>query len=134
MNSPWWAFTPEENTYVQETHPVAPPLPTGAPVEVFAFAGARLKLRAYNALLQGQFRHSDLLYSEGGFESGVGRSMGWSGASNRFRLGVSVPRALAVARTALRNRLAVDPLGEHSDSEGVRALVKLYLQIRCGQC
>ena len=32
--------------YVQETQPVPPPLPDGAPPEVFAFAGARLKARA----------------------------------------------------------------------------------------
>lgn len=65
VESPWWSFTPEENMYVQETQPVAPPLPAHAPAEVFAFAGTRLKLRGYDAFLQGQFRHSDLRYGEG---------------------------------------------------------------------
>ncbi len=65
IESPWWAFTPEQTMYVQETQPVAPPLGLDAAPEVFAFAGARAKLRAYNAFLQGQFRHSDLTYSEG---------------------------------------------------------------------
>ena len=65
IESPWWAFTPEQTMYVQETQPVAPPLGLDAAPEVFAFAGARAKLRAYNAFLQGQFRHSDLTYPEG---------------------------------------------------------------------
>jgi hypothetical protein len=49
--------------YVQETQPVAPPLGLHSPAEIFVFAGARAKLRVYNAFLQGQFRHSDLTYS-----------------------------------------------------------------------
>ncbi len=65
IESPWWAFTPEQTMYVQETQPVAPPLGRAAAPEVFAVAGARAKLRAYNAFLQGQFRHSDLTYPEG---------------------------------------------------------------------
>lgn len=63
IESPWWAFTPEQTMYVQETQPVAPPLGLDSPSEIFVFAGARAKLRVYNAFLQGQFRHSDLTYS-----------------------------------------------------------------------
>ncbi len=77
VESPFWAFAPEENMYVQETQPAPPPLGRDAPAEVFAFAGARTKLRAYNAYLQGQFRQSDLTYGEG-LRSGVGsRSIVW---------------------------------------------------------
>ena len=65
IESPWWAFTPEQTMYVQETQPIPPPLGLDAPPEIFVFAGARAKLRVYNAFLQGQFRHSDLTYGEG---------------------------------------------------------------------
>jgi hypothetical protein len=65
IESPWWAFTPEQTMYVQETQPIPPPLGLDAGPEVFVFAGARAKLRVYNAFLQGQFRHSDLTYGEG---------------------------------------------------------------------
>lgn len=65
LESPWWAFTPEQDMYVQETQPVPPPLPERSAPEVFAFAGMRLKARAHNAFLQGQFRHSALTYGEG---------------------------------------------------------------------
>jgi hypothetical protein len=65
IESPWWAFTPEQTMYVQETQPIPPPLGRDAAPEVFVFAGARAKLRVYNAFLQGQFRQSDLTYGEG---------------------------------------------------------------------
>jgi hypothetical protein len=85
IESPWWAFTPEENTYVQETQPIAPPLPANAPAEIFAFAGARLKLRVYNAFLQGQFRHSDLSYREGDLNQLLGEA--WAGVQFRTASG-----------------------------------------------
>jgi hypothetical protein len=85
VESPWWAFTPEENTYVQETQPIAPRLTAHAPPEFFAFAGVRLKLRVYNAFLQGQFRHSDLSYSEGNLNPVL--TEGWAGVQFRTASG-----------------------------------------------
>jgi len=88
IESPWSSFTPEQNMYVEETQPEAPPLPTGAPAEVFAFAGVRAKLRAYNAFLQGQFRHSDLTYDEGEINQVLGEA--WAGIEVRTSPGWSV--------------------------------------------
>jgi hypothetical protein len=60
IQSPWWSFSPELGDYTSA--PLAPVSTFSGhnPAEVFAFAGFRLKARAYNALLQGQFRHSDV--------------------------------------------------------------------------
>jgi len=60
IQSPWWSFGPELGDYTSA--PVAPVTSFSShnPAEIFAFAGFRLKARAYNALLQGQFRHSDV--------------------------------------------------------------------------
>ncbi len=60
IQSPWWSFSPELGDYTSA--PLAPVSSFSGhnPAEVFAFAGFRLKARAYNALLQGQFRHSDV--------------------------------------------------------------------------
>ncbi len=88
IESPWWSFTPEQDMYVRETQPVPPPLPAGAPPEVFAFAGARGKLRAYNAFLQGQFRHSDLTYGEGQLNQILGEA--WAGVELRTASGWAV--------------------------------------------
>lgn len=88
IESPWWAFTPEQDMYVQETQPVPPPLADDAPPEVFAFAGMRLKARAYNAFLQGQFRHSDLTYGEGDLNPILGEA--WAGVELRTASGWAV--------------------------------------------
>jgi len=88
IESPWWSFTPEQDMYVQETQPVPPPLPEGAPPELFAFAGVRVKARAYNAFIQGQFRHSDLTYPEGGLNPALGEA--WAGVEFRSASGWAV--------------------------------------------
>jgi hypothetical protein len=60
IQSPWWGFAPELGDYAPA--PIAPEEHFSSlnPAERFAFAGVRLKARAYDALLQGQFRHSDV--------------------------------------------------------------------------
>jgi hypothetical protein len=65
---------------VQETQPVPPLIAADAPAELFAFVGARAKVRAYNAFLQGQFRHSDT-YSEDSLNQLLGEA--WIGIEMR---------------------------------------------------
>ena len=60
FDTPWWSFAPELADYIASPTPVES---LGVQREAYFFAGARLKARAYNALLQGQFRHSDVRYS-----------------------------------------------------------------------
>ena len=83
IQSPWWSFDPELGDYTSA--PVAPVARFGShnPAEIFGFAGFRLKARAYNALLQGQFRHSDvrvqgddLAHTQG--EAWAGVATAWS--------------------------------------------------------
>lgn len=60
FDSPWWGFSPELTDYM------AAPVPMqtlGRRGELYVFAGARVKARAYNAFLQGQFRDSVVKYS-----------------------------------------------------------------------
>lgn len=85
VRSPWWAFAPEENTYIQETQPAAPPLALEVPPEVFGFVGARAKVRVYDAFLEGQFRHSDLTYGEGDLNQAIGEA--WAGVELRTASG-----------------------------------------------
>ena len=62
FNSPWWGFAPELTDYMSA------PVPTESyrgGRELYVFLGARVKARAYNAFLQGQFRDSDVTYSSG---------------------------------------------------------------------
>lgn len=60
FNSPWWAFAPELTDYMSA------PVPTESyrgGRELYVFLGARVKARAYNAFLQGQFRDSEVRYT-----------------------------------------------------------------------
>ena len=60
FSTPWWSFAPELTDYI------AAPVPMEAVAdrsEFYFFAGARVKARAYNAFLQGQFRDSEVRYT-----------------------------------------------------------------------
>jgi hypothetical protein len=83
IQSPWWSFAPELGDYTAA--PVAPVTRFSShnPAEIFAFAGVRVKARAYNALLQGQFRHSDVRVGSGDLariqaEAWMGLASTWS--------------------------------------------------------
>ena len=59
--SSWWSFAPELTDYIAAPIPVDSQ--SGLQPEVYFFSGVRLKARAYNAFLQGQFRDSAVRYS-----------------------------------------------------------------------
>ncbi len=59
--TPWWAFAPHQADYIS----LGISEPGGlarAAAERFLWGGFSLRLRAYNAILQGQFRHSDVTF------------------------------------------------------------------------
>jgi hypothetical protein len=60
FSSPWWSFTPEQTDYLGAPTPVEV---SRGDSEFYVFTGVRLKARAYNAVLQGQFRDSEVRYS-----------------------------------------------------------------------
>ncbi len=60
FDSPWWSFAPELTDYIGAPTPAV--ANRGRP-EMYFFVGAGVKARAYNALLQGQFRDSEVRYS-----------------------------------------------------------------------
>ena len=61
FDTPWWSFAPELTDYIAAPTPVE--VAAACSARLYFFAGARVKARAYNAFLQGQFRHSDVRYS-----------------------------------------------------------------------
>lgn len=61
FSSPWWSFAPELRDYMAAPLPVESA--SGPRPEMYFFTGARVKARAYNAFLQGQFRDSAVEYS-----------------------------------------------------------------------
>ena len=82
IRTPWWSFNPELDDYTAA--PVAPITGFGrdAVPEIYGFFGARAKVRAYNALLQGQFRHSDVRFGSSDLARVQGEA--WAGIASNW--------------------------------------------------
>jgi Uncharacterized protein conserved in bacteria (DUF2219) len=80
--TPWWSFNPELGDYYPA--PVAPfnGYSFGGSPEIYGFVGARVKAHAYNALLQGQFRHSDVRVASEDLERFQVEA--WAGVTSAF--------------------------------------------------
>ena len=98
FDTPWWTFSPELADYIAAPTPVES---LGAQREVYVFAGARVTARAYNAFLQGQFRHSDVRYSYDEIEPIVGHA--WVGVMTQMFANTEVSYALHYQTAELRD-------------------------------
>lgn len=105
--SAWWSFAPELTDYIAA--PVPLDARRGVRAEFYFFSGVRVKVRAYNAFLQGQFRDSAVTYSFGEIEPVVAEA--WAGVATQlwtqtqvsYTVNYQTPeiRHGAAARTAL---------------------------------
>ena len=98
LDTPWWSFASELVDYV------AAPTPTesfGFEREMYFFAGARVTARAYNAFLQGQFRHSDVRYSYDEIEPIV--ALAWIGILTQLFPNTELSYALYYQTAELRD-------------------------------
>jgi len=82
INSSWWTFNPYQSKYMQQSMPIFSGHSADAKNELYLWAGARLNVRIYNALLQGQFRHSEVTVSAADMQRLVAEY--WFGASSEF--------------------------------------------------
>jgi hypothetical protein len=98
--SPWWSSGDELADYIPS--PSFGVLPLGR--ELTVDAGVRLRLRAYNAFLQGQFRHSDLRYEADDLEHVIGEM--WVGATWTLPSGLALRYTLRAQSSELRHGLA----------------------------
>jgi len=62
INTPWWSFTPENVDYASQPAPVIGDSVREGVSELFLWGGFKLRVRAYNAFLQGQFRDSEVTF------------------------------------------------------------------------
>jgi hypothetical protein len=58
IGAPWWTHSPERSSYLSQASPIIGDGRGGR--ELYVWAGAKVRLRLYNALLQGQFRDSEV--------------------------------------------------------------------------
>jgi len=82
INTPWWSFTPDRAEYVSEPAPVIGSSTRPGARELYLWAGAKVRLRAYNAFLQGQFRSSEVEVEADGIERWVAEA--WVGITWQF--------------------------------------------------
>lgn len=68
INTSWWEFNPYQSKYVQQAMPVFSNRSEAKKNELYLWAGGRLNFKIYNALLQGQFRHSEVTVSSDDIE------------------------------------------------------------------
>ncbi len=103
--NPWWSSGAELADYI--------PAPSfgvrGLGRELTADAGARLRFRAYDAFLQGQFRHSDLRYGQDDLDQVIGEM--WVGVTwtlpSHFTLRYSLRAETPELRQGLADRIDV---------------------------
>lgn len=88
ITSPWWSFNPQLSDYAEKSAPLITSGRRQSRSEFYLWAGANLHLRAYNALLQGQFRDSAVTYDRGQLERLLLES--WIGVTRAFGNGYRV--------------------------------------------
>jgi hypothetical protein len=98
FDTPWWSFAPELADYIAAPTPMES---LGAQREMYFFAGARLTARAYNAVLQGQFRHSDVRYSFSEIEPIVAEA--WAGVVTQLLPNTELSYSLHYQTAELRD-------------------------------
>ena len=81
INSPWWAFNSYQSKYTRQSMPIFSSDGLGRN-EFYMWVGARLNLRLYNSLLQGQFRHSEVTVSSDDMQRLVAEY--WLGVTKEF--------------------------------------------------
>jgi hypothetical protein len=81
INSSWWAFTPHQSDYISlgSTDSSAPLARNTS--ELFLWGGVSTKYQLYNAILQGQFRHSAVTFNSRELNHLI--SEGWLGITHK---------------------------------------------------
>ena len=102
INSSWWTFNPERVDYVAQPSPVERRRGNGLR-ELYVWAGAKARLRAYNAFLQGQFRDSDHRLGASDLNHVIGEI--WLGVTARSSGGTQVSYAMRYQTAEIRDGL-----------------------------
>lgn len=89
IRSPWWSFIPHHAEYIDLGIPAArTDTPANGPGEFYVWARAMLRYRLYNAILQGQFRDSDVEFSRSDLNPLIARA--WIGVTMELKSGLEV--------------------------------------------
>ena len=87
ISTPWWSFNPHQADYINLGAPVASTTASNGRKEFYFWAGASLKYRFYNAILQGQFRDSEVTFKRSELEHLIAEV--FVGVTKELRSGLS---------------------------------------------
>lgn len=102
IRSPWWSFNPNQNQYAEKNKAEDPYAKHVN--ELFIWAGFNAKLRAYNALLQGQFKHSEVTFSANQLEKTIIEA--WLGVTKEFNSGLRFSYVLRMQSSEVKRGAA----------------------------
>lgn len=83
INTPWWSFTPENADYAYQPAPVIGDSVRKGIQELYLWGGAKIRTRAYNTFLQGQFRNSELTFDSDELRHVIGEA--WIGVTTQVK-------------------------------------------------
>jgi len=108
IRTPWWGFNPDYAEYINLGTPVASKSNVrGGPRELFLWGGLQIRQRFYNALLEGQFRDSEVTFDRSELESTL--YVGSIGITWGFAGGIRVTAALRGRTPELEEADGLDP-------------------------
>lgn len=96
LNSSWWSFNPELSNYGEKATGEI-----GHIGESYIFFGASVKFRAYNAFLQGQFRHNEISYNSNELNHLMAEA--WMGYTRSFGYGLQLSYILRAHSSEVKN-------------------------------
>lgn len=106
INTPWWSYNPHQAEYINLGAPMTSSGASGGRREFYVWAGASLKYRFHNAILQGQFRDSEVTFERSELEPVIAEA--WIGVTREFRGGYSASLFLRGRSQEIRS-LSGDP-------------------------
>ena len=83
IHSPWWSSVSEYADYTAQAAPKASGTARSASRETYFSAGLKVRARAYNSFLQGQFRDSDVTFDSSDLHNLIGEV--WLGVVSEYR-------------------------------------------------
>jgi hypothetical protein len=102
IHTPWWSFNVHNSNYGEKSNVTLPT--SDFKDELYGVVGANMKLRIYNALLQGQFRDSKVTYSSSELEPLVFET--WVGVGSEFNSGLRLSYLLRYQTSELKTGLS----------------------------
>ncbi len=86
LRTPWWSFNPQLSEYAEKSTPLGVTGASGSGDELYLWGGFNVRLRLYNAFLQGQLRDSAVTYDYDELHHVIGE--GWLGLTQEFGNGL----------------------------------------------